>query len=188
MKNQNFENTQIIFLNTVSLPIRTGPSFTGVIRAKYFQSKGFDLVLIFPYLSIPEHQSKCWGFQMSREEYVKYLSGTYNTTIPIVTYNSVYHLGCQLAVNINEIYENVRPHLKHPHKLIIEDPEPIYFSNIKNDFKGLFIDKFDHIIGIHHTQYTKIALRKKEIPEEQILNFHHYFYKNYLPYIDTLII
>lgn len=181
------KKTQFIILNTISLPVRTGPAFTGLQRANFLQNLGYNTILMYPYLINPVDQEKHWGIQMTKEEFKENLYNCLNTSVPVIIYDSIFNLS-QVPFNIGDLYENVRPILLQPNILVIEDPEPIYFSSITANFDELFIKKFDLIIGIHHTQYLNIARRQKKIPEDQIELLMRFTIDNWFTKVETIAI
>ena len=63
----------IIIMNTVCLPIRTGPSNTGIIRANFLESKGHRVTMCFPYITKTKHQLAQYGKTFTLEQYREYL-------------------------------------------------------------------------------------------------------------------
>ena len=57
----------INIVSNVSLPVRTGPSFTAIERANYFKNK-HKVNLWYPYLN-PNHQLEVWGKTISIESF-----------------------------------------------------------------------------------------------------------------------
>jgi glycosyltransferase involved in cell wall biosynthesis len=146
---------KIHILNTVCMPIKTGPAFTGVIRAKYWQTLGYEVILIYPFLSIEGDQLEIYKKQYTQNEFIRYLRDVYAIPdiIQIVLCKTKYNdfFNCQLS-SISDFGNEYKEDI-----LFIEDPEPLVLSNPIILHRLCMNYKF--VVLILHTQYKNISKR-----------------------------
>ena len=144
---------KIHILNTVCLPIKTGPSYTGAIRAKYWQYLGYEVVLIYPFLSIEDDQLKIYQKQYTQHEYIRYLRDIYSIPdiINVVIYNTTYNniFNCQVS-SISDFGNEYKDDV-----LFVEDPEPLVLSNPIIPHRLCL--NYKYVVVIFHTQYKNIS-------------------------------
>lgn len=165
----------IYIINTVCLPIITGPSFTGSIRAKFLENRGYNVTLFYPYLLSKISQKSLYGVTYEKNEFIKYLRKSYTLSpkINIVLYNTKYDDLCKFQLSIcNRLIENIPSNTI----LFIEDPEPLFVYNPL--LINLFSFIYKRIILIFHTRYIDISRREMLIASKIIKICDNLWIKN----------
>lgn len=155
----------VIIFNTVCLPIKTGPSFTGYIRAIYLQKNGYNVTLAYPFLLNKIDQLSIYSKLYEPNEFIQYLRSTYDIpdTIKITLYDVYYNhvLRWQCIISHETLHKGLF-FQKNKYTLIIEDPEPFLFSPFYK-YIALLLKRFYKVVCISHTQYTNITIRTVDI-------------------------
>jgi hypothetical protein len=148
---------KIALINSVSLPIKTGPSFTAIERARYLASQGHFVTLYFPYLYSEKIQEKVWGRTFSPRRFLMFLKKQYgvikckNINIKLFDsrYSSIYRW---FTIKTNHLSDIYRANFEH---VIFEDPTCHLFLQVFN----FTIVKRSAIktTFIHHTDFFRIV-------------------------------
>ena len=159
------------FINSISLPIRSGPSFTAINRAKYIANN--NIVDIYhPFIDI-KYQKMVWNKCFSQSEYIEYLYEQYgkheniNHKLFKCSYSTIFNWS---TINSDE-FQNILN--KKYDKVIFEDPGCHGFTILGN------LRKLNNhtIICIHQTNYIDIIPKLyKNIPI--YINKYIYNHKN----------
>ena len=164
-----------IIYYTVCLPIRTGPSFTGIKRALYLKQQGHEITIYFPLLKYEWQQQKTYNRKFSKTEFMSYVIEQYSipASIKVVLYDTIFvdFINIQQVINYNALYRSFNHSVK-PYTnsiLIIEDPEPLFMIDVAQLIMPQFYCLFYKVIAIHHTQFLNIAR----------LTLNNYFFEQY---------
>ena len=148
---------KIALINSVSLPIKTGPSFTAIERARYLAGQGHSVTLYYPYLYSEKIQKKVWGRVFTPRRFLMFLKKQYgvfkckNINIKLFDsrYSSVYRWFTIKTNHLSDIYTANFDHV------VFEDPTCHLFLQVLN----FTIVKRSPIktTFIHHTDYFRIV-------------------------------
>ena len=198
----------INIVSNVSLPIRTGPSFTAIERANYFKNK-HRVNLWYPYLN-PNHQLEVWGKTIPIESYKGYLKQKLNIdkSINIFLYNTdydnLYKWQTTSDYEFNRIFNNNKSIyiLEDCVSLLSFSKDRInklnnfkiffinhtnYFDIMPKIYKNVFKKFFNYLFSnsqIYHLSYNKSIMSHLKFKNIDVLPIHGInkkFFTNQLP-------
>jgi hypothetical protein len=159
----------------VSLPVRTGPSFTAIERAKYIVDKNHlcKVEIYFPYI---DKQQYVWKTEFTKKEYLTYLYEVYgiytNITYKLIECNHNILLKWNTCDFLELYHIIINPEYDY---IIFEDPSSHFCTNILS----YYLLDYRKLIFIHHTNYIDILPEIKPIKKvAKIIGKKLYIKKN----------